>query len=131
MIVLILAAFAACNMPECKNTNPVFDNYAMRTNEYKTELAKQLRMRNPDEIRYWIGYYHAVHGREYASVYTQANGLCAMMFLDISDGEGWKQFKEAKGGGYSGAEIKGMQYHVRQSITGPEFIFDSMDYIFD
>ena len=128
---MILLALSGCDMPECKNTNPVFDEYSLRTNEYKAELAKQLRTRKPEDIRYWIGYYHIVGGRESVSVYTQADSLCAMMFLDISNGEGWKRFKEAKGGGYNGAEIKGMQYHVRQSITGPEFIFDSMDYIFD
>ncbi|MBK6963176.1 MAG: hypothetical protein IPH20_04360 [Bacteroidales bacterium] len=56
-LTVLAVAFIACDRPECKNTNQIFDNYSPESNEYKTELAKQLDRIDNSKLTYWFNEY--------------------------------------------------------------------------
>ena len=48
---------SACDRPVCKNTNPVFDKYSPDSDEYKSELIKQLEVVDKTKLTYWFSQY--------------------------------------------------------------------------
>jgi hypothetical protein len=125
----LICVLASCDRPECKNANPVFDQYAPDTKQYKAELIKQINAHK--ELRYWIDQYVKKDGELYMSIFIQGDGVCAKGLMDITSGKGLENYKGMKGLSYSGAELKGLKYRIDTAAGGYSLVFESVDWIAD
>ena len=122
---LLLLLLMACGQPKCNNTNPVFDKYPVASKEYQLELVKQLGSRNEGELRFWIDKYMESGGKEYLLIDIQGKGLCAKGMMHVSEWGNMQAVKNGKGGGYHGAELKGLRYTLNTDTTAP-----GMEYLY-
>ena len=123
--------FGACDRPECKNTNPVFDQYLPDTEEYKAELAKQLGPIARSQLRYWFREYNNTSGQELLYFNIQGEGLCANIVLSVEQWDKLKLLRQKKGISYRGAEFKNLQFDIRQDSLKTEFILNDFTKIID
>ena len=74
-----ICLLAACNSKrhECTNYNPCFEQYGPKSNEYKAELARQLQLRNFQNIKYYIDKYVEIDGKPFMTVDIIGEELCA------------------------------------------------------
>lgn len=123
-------AVGSCNMPECRNTNPIFDNFAPDTQEYKNELAKQIKDIGIENLSYWHDKYVKKDDAEYIVVYIQGQNLCAKGEIQVDD---WKKISGLRKdiSGYSGAELEGLDFEIIQNSTETNFLFKDVDRIID
>lgn len=114
LILSITFLLAACggDKPECTNYNPRFERYGPKSNEYKAELARQLQLRNFQNIRYYIDKYVEIDGKPYMTVDIIGEELCAKGYIDIKNPNKMQKFKNVKGISYTGAEIADFQYKI-------------------
>lgn len=131
-LILPLLVLASCNMPECKNTNPVFDNNAPNTPAYNAELVKQLKA-NKTSLRYWVDAYRVVNADTYVTLFVQGKDLCARLWLDVGNpGDGTlEHLKEKQAVSYSGAELAELQYRTVPEGDNYRFVYQSADRIID
>jgi hypothetical protein len=118
-------------MPDCKNTNPVFDNNAPNSETYKAELAKQIRSRNSKDIFYWIDTNTTENGKDYLLVFAQSGDLCAKMHMQVNEWGRLENVKIVNSKSYSGAGLEDLQYDIVQDSTGTNFIYKSVTDIID
>ncbi|AWH85353.1 hypothetical protein HYN59_09605 [Flavobacterium album] len=122
----------SCGKQECKNTNPVFDANTPDSKPYKAELTKQLAEAEKNSVKYWINSYKEVDGQQYMVVDITGNGFCATAQMAISPEDTKLQgFIKAKGKGYSGAELEGLQYGITSDSNGGHFIFKELGGVID
>jgi hypothetical protein len=131
LIMCFAALLTACDKPACNNKNQVFEKYAPSSVEYKRELTKQIRIIGSNRMRYWIDGYSAEGRKEYMHISIQGDGLCAKTMLDITIANGITHYKEAKGNGYNGAELRGLLYRIDSTDGNYNFIFESVNWIAD
>ncbi|MCD6010944.1 MAG: hypothetical protein K0Q79_806 [Flavipsychrobacter sp.] len=114
LIFLSVVLLAACNSKrhECTNYNPRFERYGPKSNEYKAELARQLQLRNFENIRYYIDKYEEIAGKPFMVVDIIGEELCAKGYIDIKNPNKMQKFKNVKGISYAGAEIVDFQYKI-------------------
>ena len=111
ILFVLTLFFANCDMPDCKNTNPIFDQHAVDSKEYKAELVQQLHKIPAEKLFYWIDKYIEKDGKTFMSIFIQGPGLCAKGILDITNDSSLEYYKKQKGGGYTGAQLLGLQYN--------------------
>lgn len=127
-----LTLILSCDKPVCENTNPVFDQYAPHSKEYKDELARQLKLVDNSKLSYWMGIYVEKNNLRYIYADIQGDGLCAVIVSTVKDSqEGIEGILKAKGMGYRGAELRDLKFDLLQDSSGTEFIFKSVDSIVD
>lgn len=131
LILILFFCLASCDTPECTNHNPVFEKHDPKSNEYKTELVKQLLGRNPKWIVYSINCYDEVDSTPYLVVDIASKNLCAVGYLDITNSDRMAQFRAVKGVSYRGAGLSGLKYHIDSSTGNYNFIFDDVNWIMD
>ncbi|WP_276134441.1 hypothetical protein [Polluticoccus soli] len=132
VIILFLVIFiSSCDRPECKNTNPIIAQQPFHTTEYKTELASLIKEKGAENLDYWLAYYYRQDGKDYATVYVQGDGVCAIMLMDITHGQGWQNFKKAQGVSYNGARLIDLHYRIEQNGLQTNFVFEKMRMILD
>ncbi|RYZ52481.1 MAG: hypothetical protein EOP49_09385 [Sphingobacteriales bacterium] len=127
-ILACLGWLQSCDRPECRNTNPIFTQFAPETKEYKTELAKRLRAENPEHLRYWFDKEIPGKAVETYELFVQGDSLCAKIIVDNkSDKTGL-----GKIGGYSGAELKGAVIRENEdNPSEPFFILEQVTEVID
>ncbi len=76
---------SACDRPVCKNTNPVFDKYSPDSDEYKSELIKQLGVVDKTKLTYWF------------SQYVESDGKELLFFHIQGDGVNWRSYDKRRG----------------------------------
>jgi hypothetical protein len=133
-VALCILFFAACDRPDCTNSNPVFDQYAPDAPEYKAELARELAIADTNNLRYWVKEYveDGDDGDDsYISVFVQNEKLCAIMMLHLTQWNKLGQLKAVKGKGYSGAELAGLRYTIKKDSSSTDFIYEDVDAIVD
>ncbi len=131
-ILGLLLLVSSCDRPACKNTNPIFDNYAADTKEYKDELVEQLTKIDKSKLTYWMDFYQENNNREYIHAHMQSDELCATIILTVNESnKGIEGLLQSKGGGYSGAQLKGLKYKIQQDSTATDFIFQEVSAIAD
>lgn len=113
-LLLPMLLLAACQ-PPCNNKNVIFDKHAPGSSEYNAELAKQIKELPAASTSFWIESYEAKDDREYMNVLMYEKDMCAHLKLDITDVEAVQDYREVKGGGYSGAELKMPEIKIENS----------------
>jgi len=126
-----LLCVTSCDRPECKSTNPRFNEYPPTANEYKAELIKKLQTINLKEAAYWIDKYYIRENTEYMTVFVQGDGLCAKMLLNINNGTKLEHYKKVKGVSYSGAELTGLKYRIDSANNTYSFVYEDHSRIID
>jgi hypothetical protein len=121
----------SCNMPACKNTDPVFDQFSPGSREYNTELAQQMRKQGAGGLRYWFDRYTERHGKQYITVVIQGDSLCARGEILVLNKAGLEHMIEMKGKSYSGAELRGLRIRVEQDSGKPVFVYHGLEKIID
>jgi len=131
VLILLAFLFVNCDRPECTNTNPIFNKYTPESEEYKTELVKQLDRIDPSKLTYWFQKYSTNSGNEQLYFNIQGNGLCAIIVLDVEDWSKLKELKEKKGVSFQGAEFKNLTFDIIQDSSQTKFIYRNFDRIID
>ncbi len=130
-LTVLVAVFIACDRPECKNTNPIFDNYSPESNEYKTELAKQLDRIDNSKLTYWFNEYVETNGQEILFFNIQGDGLCAIIVLNVEQWGKLEELRQKKGETYRGAEFVRLKFDIQQDSTTVRFIYRDFVNIID
>ena len=125
---------SACDRPECRNTNPVFDQNSIDSKAYLEELVKEMAKRDPKDLTYWMYNWEVRDYKQYMIVNVQGDGLCAQAFLTLpADKPAYKGPKKdySSAGGSRGAQIVGLEYQVVHSAEGPVLLFEKYDDMID
>lgn len=128
---MFLLLISACDRPSCTNTNPIFDQYKPSSNEYKTELVRQLKTVDQTKLRYWFKEFVETGDQELLIFYIQGNELCAQLAMQVEDWRKLKELREKKGESFVGAEFKNLKYDIKIDSTTIAFIFRDFDDIID
>lgn len=129
---LVITTFLmACDRPECKNTNPMFDNHAPDSREYKAELVKQLELVDHSKLTYWFNKYQESNGQQQLLFNVQGKGLCAVIVLNAEEGDKLEPLRKTKGLGYRGAQFTHLTYDIRQDSVKTAFIFRDFEHLID
>ena len=131
LLISLTSVFIACDRPECKNTNPVFDKYSPDTREYKAELVKQLETVDNSTLTYWFKDYVESDGQELLYFNIQGEGLCAVIVLHVDDWGKLKELRQMKGDTFRGAEFKNLTFNTQQDSTNIKFLFKDYSRIID
>jgi hypothetical protein len=130
-ILAISGLFAGCDDPHCTNTNPIFDKYPLDSKEYNAELLKALNKEDGNELSFWINRYISVKDRHYMSVNAHGNRLCTEMIFEIGRVDRLEHYILVTGRGYSGAELKGVNYTPDSSNGSVHFVMTGLTRIID
>ncbi len=128
-VLAICVLMAACNRPECKNTNPIFENNKPDAIAYRQSLHEELS--TAKDVRYWANEYIEQDGKAYMFANVQNNNICATAIFDITNTRGLENYREAKGKSYSGSEITDLRYDVVSDSNGYHYILQSIGRIID
>jgi hypothetical protein len=118
-------------MLECKNTNPIFDQYTPGTDPYKTELARQINRIGEKNLNYWFDSYQERSGQTFITLYVQGKDLCAVQEVLVNDWTGIEGIKRAKGMGYRGAELRGLRISTIQNPGQTTFLYRDLSCVID
>ncbi len=120
----------SCDMPECSNTNSVFNKFSPDAREYRDELGKQIRNIGVRNLSYWHDQYLEKNGAEYIVVHIQGKDLCAKGEIQVND---WTKLSGIRNepSGYRGAELVGLDFEIDSDSTGTVFRFEDIDKIID
>ncbi len=132
-IFCLLSFIISCGRPVCKNTNPIFDEYAPETKKYKDELVKQLAIVDKSKLTYWMDNYREdSNAQKYIQAHIQGDELCAKIVLLVRGStKGIEGILKTKGMSYSGAVLKDLKFDIRQDSISTEFIFQEVGWILD
>jgi hypothetical protein len=120
----------SCNVPQCRNTNPVFENSSPDSEEYKAELAKQMRTIGTKNLSFRHVKYLKKQGAEYILVNITGEGVCALAEVQVTNWEKISGLRKEVSG-YSGAELQGLDIELAKDSTGMNFVFKNIDGIID
>lgn len=130
VILLALSAFT-CYRPNCKNTNAVFDTNLPGTKPYNDELLKQIDQK-PGKVTYWFDKYEQREGKEFLYVHILGDSLCAKGVMAVTDNTAnLKELQKTKGTGYSGAQLRKLQFTIYRDSTRTDLIFKNVAEIVD
>ena len=127
----LLGLASACDHPECKNTNPVFDQFSPGTVEYKRELFKQLKARDQSELQFVFENYEHHNEQDFMLVRIQGKDLCAKGLMTVKDWSSLGSIQKNKGVGYRGAVLKDLKFEIQHDSTCMELVFKSLGKIVD
>lgn len=122
---------SACDRPVCKNINPVFDKYSPDSDEYKSELIKQLEVVDKTKLTYWFSQYVESAGKELLFFHIQGDGLCAMLVLNVDNWSKLEELRQKKGVSFRGAEFINLKFEIVQDSLNTEFTFLDFERIID
>jgi len=121
----------SCDRPVCKNTNPVFDKYSPDSEEYKSELVKQLGIVDKTKLSYWFSEYVESAGKELLYFRIQGDGLCAKIVLNVDQWNKLDELRQKKGETFIGAEFVNLKFEIVQDSLKTEFKYIDFDRIID
>ncbi len=121
----------SCDRPVCKNTNPVFDKYSPDSEEYKSELVKQLGIVDKTKLTYWFSDYVESSGKELLYFRIQGDGLCAKIVLNVDQWNKLDELRQKKGETFRGAEFVNLKFEIVQDSLKTEFKYKDFDRIMD
>lgn len=130
LLLVIIVFTSACDRPECKNTNAIFDQFTLDKKEYKSELAKQMQSVGAENLTYWFDKYLKKDDKEFIVIHIQGEGICAKGEILVND---WNKIEgmRREHAGYRGAELEGLKIAMEEGSSGTNFIFKDIDKIID
>ena len=130
LALILIALQISCDRPSCQNTNPIFDKFEPQSNEYKYELAAQIRSVGFENLDYWFDRYLNENGKEFIEIYIQGKSLCAKSVVEVND---WSKIEtlRKKVNGFHGAKLNGFQMRIEQIGKETHFIFEDVENIVD
>ena len=131
VISLVIITTGACDRPNCENKNPIFDKYAINSEEYKAELLSQIEKYGQKNLTYWFDSYLVENGKEYITVKIQNDSLCAKGMIQVNDWNKIEGIKRTKGKGYVGAKLKGLTFNVENDSNRIELVYKDITRIVD
>jgi hypothetical protein len=133
VLLLLLGLSVSCSRTKCTTTNPVFAKYAPETEEYQTELAKQLHTADTTKLRYWFDHYSEKDGIGYMHIYIQGKDLCAKGYVAVTDAtdEALQPIIRNKGIGYHDAELRNLKLEITDKPGIIKLVYKSIDGIID
>lgn len=130
-MVLTAVCFTSCDRPKCNNENPIFENNEPNSKKYKEELARQLKVVDQKELRYWLQKYEKQNGNESLYFHIQGGELCAILHLSMNHWDKLESIREKKGIGRRGAEFTKLKFKIKQDSIATNFIYDTYDRVID
>jgi len=129
MVLIVCCFLAACDARISKNNEPVFNNFKPESKEYRSRLA-QFIMNEQEELTYVFKKYI---DDDTIEIIVSGNSFVADCTVKVYDWKGIEGIKKAKGGGYSYAELDGLQLEVQGlgSSKGETFVYKDINYIND
>jgi hypothetical protein len=121
----------ACDRPECVTNNPVLAKFYFDSEEYKKELARELKNADPAKLTYWFDLYLEKGGAEYIDIHIQGADLCAEAYIQVNDWAKLKGIKDTGGLSYHGAQLKGLQLTIEEDSTHTLFIYKDIESTID
>jgi len=115
-LIALAAFFIACDRPDCKNTNPLFDRYSPDSREYKAELLRQLEIVDKAKLTYWFNQYIESDGQEQLFFNVQGDGLCAIIVINVKEWGKLKELRQKQGAGFRGAEFRNLQFDIKKTL---------------
>ena len=131
MLLLMILTAESCDRPNCENTNPIFNQYDMNSEEYTTELLSQIKEIGQDNLTYWFSSYEEENGNEYIMVHIQNDSLCAKGMIKVDNWGEIEGIKRTKGKGYVGAELRGLTFTIEKDSSKTEFVYKDLARIID
>lgn len=93
----LTSVFISCDRLDCKNINPLFDNFSPDSRAYKTELVKQLKNTDNVKLSYWFKEYVESNRKEMLLFNIQGDGLCAVIALNVEQWSKLEKLRQKKG----------------------------------
>lgn len=121
----------SCDVPNCTNTNPVFDNNTPGTKAYNEELLKQLSIRDNDDVIYTLVKYEETEGKEMLHIKVQDDSLCATAVMTMINWGKLEDIQRTKGNGYINAELDNLSFDIYRDNDKTELLFKDADGIID
>jgi len=132
VLAMVMVTFIACNRPDCKSKNPIFNNNSYLSEIYKEELAIEIKKAGMENLSYWLSEYKEIQGKEYMVVSVQGPQICAKVPIRVINWDAKiSDFHSKKGVTYSGARLDGLQFDIRHKSNGIEFHYVSVQHIID
>ena len=129
-IIIFFSLYTACDRPNCKNTNPIFEQFSPESNEYKSELSNQIALIGFENLNFWFDKYLKSKDKEYIEIYVQNDSVCAKATLEVKD---WSKIEglRKENNGYRGAKLIGLKWKTGRVGNEVNFIYIDIDKIED
>lgn len=131
---IFVIVLQSCDRPECHSSDDVFNRYTPFDREYKAKLVQLIRNAGPGRLSYWIDSRVEQDNKVYMLVNVQGRGICARQVIDITHvpvNDRLAAYRASKGGGYGGAELRGLKYRIDSSDAGYSFTYEKIDWLID
>ncbi|GAB3916537.1 hypothetical protein [Mucilaginibacter boryungensis] len=128
--LLCLGIVTGCKNTSINSANNRLNSYKTNTRKFNSELAKQLAA-DPGSFTYTFSNYFVKAGREYLNVSVNRENFQTVIAMLVNNWDKMQGIKNAKGLGYSGAKLQGLQLSVVTNSGHPEFIYQNINAIID
>ena len=129
-ISIILFTYIACDRPNCKNTNPIFDKFSPESSEYKLELSKQIQSVGFENLDYLFDKYFKINDKEYIVINVHNDSVCAKAIVEVKN---WSKIEGLRKeiNGYRGAKLNGLRMRIEHVGNKVDFIYEDIANIED
>ncbi|MEO5777541.1 MAG: hypothetical protein ABIQ27_11590 [Flavobacterium sp.] len=111
------------------NKEPVFDTFKPEAKEYKDKLAEKIKAN--DNVSYYFNRLFKKDNADYMEISVEGKDFKAVAFVFINNWKNIEGIKDANGGGYNGAELKGLQLVVIPNYEGADLVYKDLESIID
>ncbi|MBS1560276.1 MAG: hypothetical protein JSS89_01590 [Bacteroidetes bacterium] len=131
--ILFIALFglASCTPSEKSDRSVFFSTHDPASEEYRSELARQLRTTDGSSVTYTFERYAKIDGNDHIVVDIVTDDFQATATMRVESWDGLEGIRNTRGQGYAGAELKDLTFEVRNGGSGTEFIYAGVGAIVD
>ena len=131
VIVALFIILASCDRPNCKNTNPIFDDYSPESQIYKNELFSSINNSKIRDFRFWFKDLKQINGIQELQFDIQNENICAVISMEFPQIENLNTLIQKNGNSYHGAEFKNLKFKSIQDSNFIKFVLIDFDEIID
>lgn len=114
----------SCVSDSCRNSNKILGTYGPEEALYKIELGKVLKHGAPANCKFHFEELRELYSDTMIVLKLKGPSLCAIVQAKVKSWQGIESLKKTLGKGFKGAEIKGIQLTMSDSLTTiPIFYF--------